>query len=178
MATLPHITFLCGNHISRSWAEDMIDMVNIRSRLDSADLRGLVDQLEYPLEIRQAKTAQIMREYHEHPDQPILGVESNGELVGFIGIRLEPPDGAVIRHIAVRRDHRGQGIGRQMIIQVCDTYRLGVVLAETDHDAARSASQLRALGRNTQESRDSPANSRGRSNNRLQATRTSLGPEP
>ena len=113
----------------------MIYMVDIRSRLSSPEVRDLVGQLEYPLEMRDKKTAQILREYQEHQDQPMLGVESNGELVGFIGLRLEPEQVAVIRHIAVRRDHRGQGIGKQIINQVCDTYRLGVVLAETDHDA-------------------------------------------
>ena len=113
----------------------MIGMVEIRDRLNSAEVRDLVNQLEYPLEIREIKTTQILREYHERSDQPILGVESNGELVGFIGLRLQPSDGAVIGHIAVRRDHRGQGIGRQMINQVCSAYGLSVIFAETDHDA-------------------------------------------
>ncbi len=113
----------------------MIELVDIRNRLSSTEVRDLVEQLEYPLEMRDTKTAQILREYHEHPDQPMLGVEAKGELIGFIGLRLEPEHRAVIRHIAVRRDHRRQGIGKQIITQVCDTYRLGVVFAETDHDA-------------------------------------------
>jgi len=113
----------------------MIEMMDIRNRLSFAEVRDLVDQLEYPIEIREEKTAQILKEYQEHPDQPILGVESNGELVGFIGLRLQPPDAAVIRHIVVGRDHRGQGIGRRMILQVCNTYLLGVIFAETDPDA-------------------------------------------
>ena len=113
----------------------MIGMCDIRGRLGSEEVRELVRQLEYPREIREVKTAQILNEYREDPSQPILGAESNGELVGFIGLRLQPPDGAVIRHIAVRRDHRGRGVGRQMISQVCSTYGLRVVLAETDHDA-------------------------------------------
>ena len=113
----------------------MTEMVDIRNRLSFAEVRDLVDQLEYPIEIRQAKTAQILKEYQEHPDQPIFGVKLNGELVGFIGLRLQPPDAAIIRHIVVRRDHRGKGIGRQMILQVCNTYLLSVIFAETDHDA-------------------------------------------
>ncbi len=113
----------------------MFNMVDIRNRLSSAEVRDLVGQLEYPLEIREAKTTQILREYLECLDQPIFGAESNGELVGFIGLRLQPPDGAVIRHIAVRHDHRGQGIGRQMILHVCTAFGLSVIFAETDHDA-------------------------------------------
>ena len=122
-------------HSTLRWTEDMIEMVDIHNRLSSDEVRDLVDQLEYPLEIREAKTTQILREYHERSDQPIIGVESNGDLVGFIGFRFQPPDDAVIRHIAVRRDHRGQGIGRQMILYVYNTYGLSVIFAETDHDA-------------------------------------------
>ena len=55
----------------------MIEMVDIRNRLSFAEVRDLVDQLEYPIEIRQAKTAEILKEYQEHPDEPIFGVELN-----------------------------------------------------------------------------------------------------
>ena len=110
-------------------------MVDLRNRLGFAEVRDLVDQLEYPIEIRPAKTAQILQEYREHPDQPLLGVEWNGELVGIIGLCLQPPHAAIIRHIVVRRDHRGKGIGRQMIHQVCETLLLRVIFAETDRDA-------------------------------------------
>jgi ribosomal protein S18 acetylase RimI-like enzyme len=113
----------------------MISVLDIRGRLNSDEVRHLVNQLEYPPEIRQAKTAQILKEYHDHPGQPILGVESNGELAGLIGLRLQPPDAAIIRHIVVRRELRGQGLGRQMIVHACAVYRLGAVFAETDHGA-------------------------------------------
>ena len=113
----------------------MIDMIDIRSRLGSAEVRELVDQLEYPVEIRERKTAEILKEYQEHSDQPILAVEASGELVGFIGLRLEPPHRAVIRHIAVHRGHRRQGVGKQMILEVCRSYRLRELDAETDRDA-------------------------------------------
>lgn len=113
----------------------MITMIEIRSQLDCAEVRDLVNQLEYPVEMRKRMTEQILTEYRENPSQPILGADVNGELVGFIGFRPVPPDRAVIRHIAVRRDRRRQGIGKQMVLHVCNVYSLQEITAETDRDA-------------------------------------------
>ena len=115
--------------------ERKADMIDIRNQLDSAEVHNLVDQLEYPLEVRKEKTREIIREYCENPDQVILGMESDNELVGFIGFRFQSENVAIIRHIAVRRDHRGNGIGREMILEICSNYSLQEVSAETDKDA-------------------------------------------
>lgn len=113
----------------------MIDMIDIRCRLGSVEVRDLVDQLEYPIGIRERKTAEILEEYQEKSDQPILAVKASGKLVAFIGLRLELQHQAVIRHIAVHRGHRGQGIGRRMILHVCGAYGLHMITAETDRGA-------------------------------------------
>lgn len=113
----------------------MIQVVDLRSRLNVAEVRELVDQLGYPIENQREKTTQILNEYREHVEQPILGAESGCKLVGLVGLSLQPPDGAIIRHIVVRRDHRGQGIGSQMIDQLFRIYGVRVVFAETDRDA-------------------------------------------
>ena len=113
----------------------MIEMIDIRSQLGSTAVRNLVDHLEYPVEMRERKTEQILTEYRENRGQSILGAAEDGELLGFIGFRSDSPDRAVIRHIAVRRDRRGQGIGKQMILHVCNAYGLQEITAETDREA-------------------------------------------
>ena len=113
----------------------MADLIDIRNRLSSYEVHCLVDQLEYPLEVRKEKTREIIREYCENPDQVILGMESDNELIGFIGFCFQSDNLAIIRHIAVRRDHRGNGIGRKMILTMCSNYSLQEVSAETDKDA-------------------------------------------
>lgn len=117
------------------WTADMIEMIDIRTQIDSSMVRGLVDQLEYPVEIRESKTEQILTEYRKNPNQPILGAHEHGELLGLIGFRYDPPDRTVIRHIVVRRDHRGQGIGKQMIMHVSAVHAFQKITAETDRDA-------------------------------------------
>ena len=128
------------------WTGDVIDLIDIRSRIGSAKMRELVDDLDYPVEIRESKTTEILNEYLEHADQPILGTEVCGELVGFVGLRLEPPSRAVIRHMAVHRGHRQQGIGKQMISEVCRGYRLRELDAETDCRCSGVLSEGRIQG--------------------------------
>lgn len=112
-------------------------MIDIRSQLHSAEVHNLIDQLEYPLEIREEKTREIVREYVENPDYVTLGMELNNELVGFIGFSYQSKNTVTIRHIAVRRDQRGKGIGRKMISEIFRNYNLHNVIAETDKDAVK-----------------------------------------
>ena len=113
----------------------MIEMIDIRGQLDSIAVRDLVYQLDYPAELREKKTERILSEYRENVSQSIFGAHAQGELVGFIGFFTDPPDRTVIRHIAVRRDYRRQGIGTQMILHVYNVCGLPEITAETDHDA-------------------------------------------
>jgi ribosomal protein S18 acetylase RimI-like enzyme len=128
----------------------MGNLVDIRCWLDTSELRDLVDQLEYPAEMVKAKTAQILGEYREHAEQPILGLESEGGLVSFIGLRFSSSHDAVIRHIAVRRDKRRYGLGREMIAAVFRAYSLASLTAETDRDAVefyrRVGFEIESLG--------------------------------
>jgi ribosomal protein S18 acetylase RimI-like enzyme len=87
------------------------------------------------LNIREAKTTQILAEYRENPEQPILGVESEGQLLALVGFRFVPTNAAVVRHIVVRRDRRKQGLGREMIRNICRRFFLATLTAETDRDA-------------------------------------------
>lgn len=110
-------------------------LTDMSSRLGTREVRELLLQLEYPDEIRESKTDQIIAEYREHPERPILGGAAQGKLVGLIGLALQPGASAIIRHIVVRRDHRRSGIGKALIDAVCSKYFLGEISAETDRDA-------------------------------------------
>ena len=110
-------------------------MIDIRNQLNSPEVRHLMDQLEYPLEIRKKKTDEIIKEYGDDPGRIILGMEFDNELVGFIGFSFKSENVTILRHIAVRPDHRGEGIGQKMILEVCSHYKLQEVIAETDKDA-------------------------------------------
>ena len=83
-----------------------IVLKDLRSRLDCEEVRELVRQLEYPIEIRERKTDEILREYKGRPGQPLMGAEIDGQLVGLVGLVVKASGQGVIRHIVVRRDCR------------------------------------------------------------------------
>ncbi len=114
---------------------DEIALRDVSPGLDTKEVRELLLQLEYPPEIREEKTDQIVSEYRTNPQQPFLGVEWQGEIVGLIGLALGADSSAVIRHIVVRWDRRRGGIGRGMIAAARRKYVLQRISAETDRDA-------------------------------------------
>ncbi len=114
---------------------DDLVLTDLRAEPDTRELRALLLQLEYPPDRRQGKADQILAEYRDHREYPLLGVRSGGRLMGLIGLTLSPPVSAVIRHIVVSRDHRRQGVGRAMIRAVGTKYGLESISAETDRGA-------------------------------------------
>ena len=130
----------------------MSAIIDLRPRLGSPEVRELVGQFvsDYPLSVREVKTEEILSEYLEHPDQPILGVGFDGELAGFIGLRLAESGHAVIRHICVRPEHRRRGLAKEMIAYACQEFFLKRLVAETDRDAVefyrRAGFATRSLG--------------------------------
>jgi ribosomal protein S18 acetylase RimI-like enzyme len=130
--------------------KDMPQWIDLRCTPRPAELRELLDQLEYPPEQRAARTEQIAREYEDYPAQPLFGWEHGGQLVGVIGLRACQADAAEIRHIVVRREYRRHGMGRQLIDQVCRQCGLAEITAETDQDAVdfyrKAGFQITRLG--------------------------------
>jgi len=123
---------------------------DLSCRLASDEVQELLSEFEYPPEVRERKTDKIVSEYRQKPQQLHLGAEVQGELVGLIGLALDPPGTAVIRHIVVCRDHRRSGIGRAMIEAVRRKYSLQHICAETDRDAVavyrKCGFEIRGLG--------------------------------
>jgi ribosomal protein S18 acetylase RimI-like enzyme len=107
-------------------------MVDLRPRLGAEETRRLLDHMDYPADVRDAKTAAVIQWYREHPDQPVLGALQDGKLVGFIALRLDAPAQAQIRQIAVHSGYRRQGIGRRMTMAVWQGCQLRRLSAETD----------------------------------------------
>jgi ribosomal protein S18 acetylase RimI-like enzyme len=132
------------------WVRTMNEMIDIRPRLDSPEVRELINAMGYPSDIRNATTEQILAEYRENPDQLVLGLESDGRLIAFIGLRRSNSTDAVVRHIVVRPDNRRHGLGREMLLTVCRMLSLKSLAAETDRDAVefyrRIGFRIRSLG--------------------------------
>lgn len=74
-------------------------------------------------------------EYQRMESRRLYGKGDAGELIGLIGIEHHSECVAELRHIAVRSDYRGCGIGRDMIMNYIRDDKIQILNAETDRDA-------------------------------------------
>jgi len=112
----------------------LLEIVDIRGRLESGEVRRVVDasySIEYPASQRETQTDKILSGYRQRTDDRLFGALSEGQLVGFVGLRRRHPQEATIRHIAVRPEFRGKGVGRQLVTSVIEDLELRSVVAET-----------------------------------------------
>ncbi|MFX3673525.1 MAG: GNAT family N-acetyltransferase [Paenisporosarcina sp.] len=94
---------------------------SVRKLLSYAISEGAIDQ-EY-------------KKYIHELNRTLYTWEIHGEPIGCIGMEFIHSNHCEIKHIAVSRAERGNGLGRKMIDFICDKYALTLVSAETDKDA-------------------------------------------
>ena len=100
---------------------------------DDAILRQLLAfSVGYPDD---AKIAQRFAQYRAAAARCLLAYEVDGRVLGSVGLGLVAPGEAIIRDIAVLPEHRGQGIGHQMVRQLWARFALCRLTTETDADA-------------------------------------------
>lgn len=110
-------------------------LTNLSTQLGFVAVRTLIDQLGYPIDIREERTNQTLSDYRNDPSVQLFGLKEAGMLLGLIGLLPTSPHAAVIRHIVVHKEYRGRGIGRTMIAAICQELSLVGLEAETDDDA-------------------------------------------
>ncbi len=83
-----------------------------------------------------------MEKYFSDPSVEIFVCDMDGEKAGILVLRetkaaegAETGPEAEILGIAVRKDLRGKGIGKEMVCQVMETEHLKKITAQTDDDA-------------------------------------------
>lgn len=84
----------------------------------------------------------LMEKYLSDPSVKIFVCDMDGEKAGILVMKeIEAAEGsetgveAEILGIAVRKDLRGKGIGKEMVCQVMETEHLKRITAQTDDDA-------------------------------------------
>lgn len=79
---------------------------------------------------------QEMDRYFTGDSRELFGCFINGELSGITGLQRHSEHTVEIRHIAVKPEWQGKGVGRGMIAEVSRAAGIGTITAETDHEAA------------------------------------------
>ncbi|GGG69695.1 GNAT family N-acetyltransferase [Paenibacillus radicis (ex Gao et al. 2016)] len=80
--------------------------------------------------------------YLEDDTRELFGRFLNGELVGLIGLILGTKGEVEVKHIAIKPNYRGKGIGRLLIHDYMKTKDIVKIKAETDKDAVGFYSKL------------------------------------
>ena len=108
-------------------------LLDLKARLDEPALRELLaEAVGFSTAARMEAVCSAYRQEGWH----LLGLEWDGALVGCIGLEVTAPGQAIIQHIAVVPERRGQGVGRALVAQAAAALHLEHLVAETDADAA------------------------------------------
>ncbi|MCA1057753.1 GNAT family N-acetyltransferase [Rossellomorea aquimaris] len=88
--------------------------------------------------------------YIHSSQRKLFGFVKNNALLGCIGIELLDHDWCEVKHIAVMPQHRGEGIGKQMIDFIRRHGSFSGITAETDEEAVmfykKIGFEVRSLG--------------------------------
>ncbi|WNQ11925.1 GNAT family N-acetyltransferase [Paenibacillus aurantius] len=107
-------------------------LINIKDRLDEPAIQELLACSVFPDPDRVMETIET---YRREPERELYGHESEGEIIGLIGFRLENGGTLTIDHLAVRPDCRGAGFGRGLLLETLELKEPREMVAETDEDA-------------------------------------------
>lgn len=107
-------------------------LIDIKSRLDQADIQQLIELSVFPDPDR---LSHAIEQYRTSDNMKIMGYESEGMIVGFVGFSIDQDERMVLHHIAVSPEARGAGYGRGMILELLHQFNPAAIEAETDEEA-------------------------------------------
>jgi ribosomal protein S18 acetylase RimI-like enzyme len=106
--------------------------VQIRPYSSSSDFNKL---LELNLELNSDENEIIFRNDIENPKARVLVAQKADEILGFVSASLPYWDRiAIIQHLIVKKEHRGNGIGTSLlkeIISLCKSKKMKTVTVQT-----------------------------------------------
>jgi len=104
----------------------------MKSRLHEEALQQLIEMSVFPDPDHVSRT---IEQYRTLDEMRIMGYESEGQLVGIVGYRIDEGARMSLRHIAVLPEVRGAGFGRGMILELLHQFNPVSIEAETDEEA-------------------------------------------
>lgn len=114
-----------------------------RSLLDDSRFQSLLASAAGHVE-------RVVTKYKTVASWKMLGFYEGDALIGIAGYEKVSPEKAMLLHIAVDAQQRGNGIGKRMIDYICKETQITTLEAETDRSAVafyrRSGFQITSLG--------------------------------
>ncbi|WP_195576514.1 GNAT family N-acetyltransferase [Paenibacillus sp. 1001270B_150601_E10] len=120
--------------------------VDLKSYYKPQEVIELLSHCMWPDE---EKIVAELENYRKDPNRDMMGYVWNHQLIGLVGIVPVHDKELILRHMAIKPQYRGQGIGKQMIMECRSQYAMPLV-AETDKEAVdfyrRVGFQIESLG--------------------------------
>ncbi len=110
----------------------VIPLINLRDLSDFSEVKSLLSECMWTDEER--VHAELIK-YLEDDTRELYGRFLNDQLVGLIGIVYDSIGEVELKHIAIKSDYRGKGLGRQFIHDYMKVKEIVKMKAETDKDA-------------------------------------------
>jgi ribosomal protein S18 acetylase RimI-like enzyme len=106
--------------------------LNIKSRLQENQYSELLSYSVFPDENTLIHT---IKEYQSDNNLEIYGYETEGVVIGILGVRMTEESILHIVHLAVHPDYRGLGYGRGLLMEMIELKKPEQLMAETDEDS-------------------------------------------
>lgn len=115
-------------------------MINLKEYNDINAVKSLLAECMWPDENR--ITNELNKYLVNGNSRELLGFCMNKKLVGLIGFEYESKDKVELKHIAIKPEYRGRGIGKDMIQEFIKSQKALTIKAETDKDAVGFYSKI------------------------------------
>lgn len=107
-------------------------MINLRDSSDLSEVRNLLSECMLSDE---GRISAELTKYLEDESRELYGSFFNDELVGLIGVIHGSIGEVELKHIAIKPDYRGKGLGRKLVYEYVQAKSIVIMKAETDKDA-------------------------------------------
>ncbi|WNS42952.1 GNAT family N-acetyltransferase [Paenibacillus sp. MMS20-IR301] len=107
-------------------------LISLRNYWDSDAITGLLAECMWTGNHR---AEEELKRYRAADGCELFGCFVGGELAGILGVHCPVRPEVEIRHLAVKKEWRGRGLGRAMIAEVAAKDSIGLIRAETDQEA-------------------------------------------
>lgn len=107
-------------------------LMDIKARLSEPEVQEMLAYAVFP---EPSAVDKAVQRYTADPELSLYGYEEEGVLIGILGFSLDEAGRAVVTHLAVHPEYRGQGYGRGQILELIAQKHPVTVTAETDEDA-------------------------------------------
>ncbi|WP_144933700.1 GNAT family N-acetyltransferase [Paenibacillus sp. 32O-W] len=109
-----------------------MQLVDLEPKLGEEEIRELLEAcVQYDPELLD----RAVEEYRSDPELSILGLEVEDEIVGLLGIRSRQDNTVLIRHLYVKPEVRGNGLGRAQLLELISLRNPDHIIAEVEEES-------------------------------------------